>query len=118
MHGKLWLCAAAMAALSGCASNTARSGYHITPGEMRQVFGTYALSNGDTLRVTREHNRYWADMPVTGRIEIEPVASIVFVDKPGGQLRYTFTEGAFDTDVHIVGYAPLGGPAVALGSAP
>jgi hypothetical protein len=117
MHCKLWLCAAACPALVGCASNTPPTGYYITPDEMQQVYGTYALSNGDILRITREHNRYWADMPLTGRIEIVPVASIAFVDK-AGQLRYTFTQGAFDTDVHIAGYAAQGGPAVALNSAP
>jgi hypothetical protein len=116
MHRKLLLCAAACAALSGCASQTPRSGYYINPTDMKQVVGTYALSNGDTLHVTREHNRVWADMGRTGRVEIVPVAYLVFVEKAGA-LRYTFTQGAFDTDVHIEGTAPPNAYVATLGSA-
>jgi hypothetical protein len=105
MHSKVWLCAAAMAALSGCASSTPRAGYYINPTDMKQVYGAYALSNGDSLHVTREHNRVWAEMGRTGRVEIVPVAYLVFVEKAGA-LRYTFYTGAFNTEVHIEGSAP------------
>jgi hypothetical protein len=117
MHDRLWLCAAVCAALGGCASNAPRSGYYINPTDMKQVVGTYALSNGDTLRITREHNRTWAEMQRTGRVEIVPVAYLVFVEKAGA-LRYRFTQGAFDTDVHIEGTAPPTARAAMLGSAP
>lgn len=115
MHRKLFICALA-ATLAGCASGTPHIGYYVTPVEMQQVYGTYALSNGDTLRITREHNRYWAEMQRTGRVEIVPVASLVFAER-AGPLRYTFKERAFDTEVQIEGTAAPTAYAAMLGSA-
>jgi hypothetical protein len=118
MHRKLWLFAATCAAFNGCvSSHEPRAGYYITPYEMMDVYGSYTLSNGDTLRITREHNRYWAEMGRTGRVEIVPVDSLVFVER-AGLLRYTFTPRAFDTEVHIEGTAPPNAWAATLGSAP
>ncbi|MGZ5201967.1 MAG: hypothetical protein ACXWC4_19580 [Telluria sp.] len=116
MHRRLCLSAAVIAALGGCASDAPRAGYYITPYEMTDVYGTYVLSNGDTLRITREHRRYWAEMTRTGRVEIVPVAHLVFVERAGA-LRYTFTTGSFDTKVHIEGTAPPNAYAAVLGSA-
>ena len=107
MHRKLCLVAAMCAALTGCASNTPHSGYSISPVQMQEVYGHYALSNGDTLSISREHNRYWAEMGRTGRVEIVPVDDLVFVEK-AGWLRYTFTPKAVDTEVQIeAGQRPL-----------
>jgi hypothetical protein len=117
MHRKPWLFAAVCAALCGCVSSSEpRAGYYITPYEMMDVYGTYTLSNGDTLRITREHNRYWAEMHRTGRVEIVPVASMVFVEKAGA-LRYTFTPRPFDTEVRIDGTDPPNAYVSVLGSA-
>jgi hypothetical protein len=91
--------------LAACSSPGPRQGYYVTPDEMRDVYGTYALSNGDTLRITREHNRYWADTNRLGRAEIVPVDSLVFVET-AGILRYTFTPLPFTTEVRIDGLAP------------
>lgn len=79
-----------------------RPGYVITPNELREVLGSYQLSNGDTLRVSRDHGRTWAEMDATGRIEIVPVGSIVFVEK-NGPLRLRFTPQGFDSDVTVEG---------------
>jgi hypothetical protein len=82
---------------------------------MLEVYGTYALSNGDTLTISREHKRYWAEMKRTGRAEIVPVASLVFVEK-SGVLRYTFTPLPFTTDVRIDASEPPTALAAVLGT--
>jgi hypothetical protein len=91
--------------LVACTATGPRQGYTITPTEMLDIYGAYALSNGDTLKITREHNRYWAETKRLGRIEIVPVDSLVFVEK-AGILRYTFTPHAFTTEVRIDGTEP------------
>jgi hypothetical protein len=100
------------ALLAGCANNAPRLGYAITPNEMLEVYGSYALSNGDTLRISREHRRYWAESTQAGRVEIVPVDSIVFVEKNGPR-RYTFTPLPFTTELRITSssatYAALSG---------
>jgi hypothetical protein len=102
-----------LALLGACASQAPGS-YTITPTEMQDVYGVYPLSNGDVLRVSHEHNRYWAEMHRTGRIEIVPVDSIVFVEK-GGSMRFSFAPLPFTTEVRVDG---VGDPtASALASA-
>jgi hypothetical protein len=102
--------AGGLALLSACASSTGH--YTITPNEMLDVYGTYPLTNGDVLRVSREHNRYWAEMRNTGRIEIVPVDSIVFVEK-GGSMRFTFAPLPFTTEVRVDGVGDPGQTALA-----
>jgi hypothetical protein len=89
-----------LALLSACGAQA--ESYYVTPVEMLEVYGTYALDNGDVLKISREHRRYWAEMRQTGKIEIVPVDSIVFVEK-GGRMRFTFTPQPFATDVRIDG---------------
>ena len=101
--------------LAGCSAPGPRQGYYITSTEMQAVYGTYALSNGDTLRITRDHNRDWAESNRLGRTEIVPVDSIVFVEK-AGILRYTFTPLPFTTEVRIDGLAPPTAYAALVGS--
>jgi hypothetical protein len=101
---------------AGCSAPGPRPGYYITSTEMLQVYGTYALSNGDTLRITRDHNRDWAVSNRLGRTEIVPVDSIVFVEK-AGILRYTFTVLPFTTEVRIDGLGPPTAYATVVGSA-
>jgi hypothetical protein len=91
--------------LSACSAHGPRQGYYVTPEEMLDVYGTYPLSNGDALRITREHNRYWAEMKRIGKMEIVPVDSLVFVET-AGILRYTFTPLPFTTEVRIDSLGP------------
>lgn len=91
--------------LAGCSAPGPRQGYYVTPAEMLEVYGTYPLSNGDVLRITREHNRYWAETRRLGKMEIVPVDSLVFVER-AGILRYTFTPQPFTTEVRIDGLGP------------
>jgi hypothetical protein len=102
MTGKLMKVACAFAMFGACAAQA--DPYYITPNEMLEVYGVYPLSNGDVLKVSRDQRRYWAEMRHTGRIEIVPVDSIVFVEK-GGKMRFTFEPKAFATDVRIEGIA-------------
>lgn len=81
-------------------AGTPQRHYYLTPVEMLEVYGTYRLSNGETMRITREKRRDWADMPSTGKVEIVAVDSIVFVTRDGN-LRLEFTPLAFATDVKI-----------------
>lgn len=95
----LLLALLALAVPSAPAQAPARQ-YYITPIELLEVYGAYRLSDGQILRVTREQRRYWAEMPATGKVEIVPVASIVFESRDGA-MRLAFTPLAFATDVRI-----------------
>ena len=74
--------------------------YFITPVEMLEVYGTYRLSDGDVMRITHEHRRYWADFRQRGKVEIVPVDSIVFHARDGS-MRLAFTPLPFATDATI-----------------
>lgn len=89
-----------------------RDNYHITPYEMLEVYGDYPLSNGETLRVTREGRRYFAAMPSIGKVEIVAVGSIAFVTRDRG-LRLDFTPVPFTTYVWVSrpGAQPMTGQA-------
>ncbi|MFL6674246.1 MAG: hypothetical protein ACJ8LG_13270 [Massilia sp.] len=94
-----------LSVLAGCAGHApGERHYYITPAEMHDVYGAYPLSNGDVLKISREHRRYWAEMNRTGRFEIVPVDSIVFVEK-GGSIRLTFEPLPFTTQVQVDGVA-------------
>lgn len=80
------------------AATGAERHYYITPYEMLDVYGAYPLSNGETLRITREGRRYFADMRSFGKVEIVAVDSIVFVSKDRS-VKLKFTPRAFATDV-------------------
>mgnify|MGYP003482804517 CR=1 FL=1 len=77
-----------------------RDNYTITPYEMLEVYGDYPLSNGETLRVTREGRRYFAAMPSIGKVEIVAVGSIAFVTRDRA-LRLDFTPVPFTTYVWV-----------------
>jgi hypothetical protein len=76
--------------------------YYIDPQLTSELTGLYDLSNGQLLRVSREVNRYVADMPSIGRIEIVPVDRDVFVER-NGPIRLVFEREAFATDVVVKG---------------
>jgi len=101
-----------MVLLAACSTAGSHTPYFLTPAEVGAVRGTYNLSNGDILRISSEQRRYWAEMKSTGRIEIIPVDSMVFVAKDGST-RFTFTPVPFTTDVRIEFAA--GRPAAARG---
>jgi hypothetical protein len=67
-----------------------------------ELTGVYALADGALLRVSREVNRYYAEMPATGRLEIVPVDEDVFVER-NGPVQLRFEREAFATDVVISG---------------
>jgi hypothetical protein len=102
---------AAPAALAHPHPDDAVPRYHIIlwPNEARLVYGTYELSNGDVLKVSRSGRHFWAEMGYTGRIEIVPVDWYVFVEK-GGNLRFTFIPYGFPDEVKISGLAERGVP--------
>ena len=77
-----------------------RDNYYLAPHEMLEVYGDYPLSNGETLRISREGRRYFASMPSTGKVEIMPIGSIAFVTRDRS-LRFDFTPVPFSTYVWI-----------------
>lgn len=77
-----------------------RDNYYLAPHETLEVVGTYRLSNGETLKVSREGRRYFASMPSTGKVEITPVGSIAFVTRERS-LRLDFTPVPFSTHVWV-----------------
>ena len=89
-----------------------RDNYYITPYEMLEVYGDYPLSNGETLKVMREGQRYYALMPSIGKVEIVAVGSIAFVTRDRS-LRLDFTPVPFTTYVWVAraGAAPATGQA-------
>jgi hypothetical protein len=76
--------------------------YYIDPQLTSELAGVYELSDGELLRVSREVNRYVADMPSTGRIEIVPIDQDVFVER-NGPVRLAFEREAFATEVTVTG---------------
>lgn len=66
------------------------------------IVGTYELSNGDTLRVTRSGIRYHAEMARTGSVEIVPLSDHDFAER-GGPLRFVFDRGLGEPDVTVRG---------------
>lgn len=69
-----------------------------------RVFGVYALSNGDRLRVRRDGTRVVAEMGRTGRVELLALSENRFAEK-GGPLRFDFNPDAAgdEDDVVITG---------------
>jgi hypothetical protein len=87
-----------------------RPRFYIDPQLASELTGVYTLSSGELLRVSREVNRYYAEMPATGRLEIVPVDADVFVDR-NGPVRLAFEREAFATDVVVSGLdGQAGGP--------
>ena len=76
--------------------------YHIDPQLASELTGAYPLSNGELLRLSREVNRFLADMPSTGRIEVVPVDEDVFVER-NGPVRLVFEREAFATKGTVTG---------------
>ena len=66
------------------------------------IIGTYELSNGDNLRVSREALHYYAEMGQTGRIEIVPLDDDEFAQR-GGPVRFAFNRDVTGTDVEVTG---------------
>lgn len=79
-----------------------RPRFYIDPQLSSELTGVYDMSNGELLRVSRAVNRYYADMPSTGRIEIVPVDQDVFVQR-NGPVRLAFEREAFATEVTVTG---------------
>jgi hypothetical protein len=79
-----------------------RPRYHVDPQLANELTGVYELSNGALLRVSRQVNRYYAEMPATGRLEIVPIEQDVFVERDG-PVRLVFEREAFATDVVVSG---------------
>jgi hypothetical protein len=98
---------AVLAACSSAPRGASTAHYYVAPVEMLEVYGAYPLSNGDVLRISRGERRYWAEMRATGRFEIVPLDSDVFVEKDG-PIRLEFRRLAFATDVEISGLGTSG----------
>jgi hypothetical protein len=112
------IAALGLAGLAACAAPARQPGeppqYYIPPDELLGIYGTYQLSNGDVLKISREHRRYWAEMGATGRFEIVPRRHIVFEQK-GGPMLFEFNREAFTTDVLIYGlYGPDAPPVASM----
>jgi hypothetical protein len=77
-----------------------REGYCVTPLEMLEVLGDYRLADGGRMRVSQQGRRVFVDMAGSGRVQVRPVASLVFVSGDR-KLRLAFTPKAFATDVLV-----------------
>ncbi len=54
---------------------------YVSPEEFRDLQGSYALDNGQTLRVSQIQNRYFAQIGTQEKLEVIPTSSEVFVAK-------------------------------------
>jgi hypothetical protein len=98
----LVLAPAGSTAAAGAEDSPCRPRHYIDPQLTSELTGVYELSDGELLRVSRRVNRYYADMPATGYVEIVPVEQDVFVER-NGPVRLTFAREAFATDVVVSG---------------
>jgi hypothetical protein len=87
---------------AGAETEACRPRYFVDRVSSQELIGVYELSNGELLRFGREVNRFYAEMPGTGRVEVVPVDQDEFVEK-GGSVRLTFDRVAFATDVTVRG---------------
>jgi hypothetical protein len=83
--------------------------HYIKPSDLMGIAGTYDLSNGDVLYVSKDARQFYAEMGKTGRMEIIPLNPKEFVEK-GGPVRLTFDRDWPWMDVRIAGLdAPRAG---------
>jgi hypothetical protein len=90
------LAALVLLAASGCAT---REYYH-APHEMAELYGTYPLSDGDTLRVERRGHRAWARLNDTEPMRLTGVGPLEFVTQDQS-LHLRFEPYAFSTEVEV-----------------
>lgn len=76
--------------------------HYIKPSDLMGIAGTFDLSNGDILYVSKESRQFYANMSKTGRMEIIPLSPKEFVEK-GGPVRLTFDRDWPWVDVEIAG---------------
>ena len=76
--------------------------YYIAPFELREVYGTYPLSDGDVLRVgpANAGTRAWAALRGSGRIALVPIGPLEFVSGDG-RLYLRFEALPFTTEVTV-----------------
>ncbi|THC46194.1 hypothetical protein [Massilia sp. Mn16-1_5] len=88
--------AAALALLmSGCATE-----YYHTPHEMADVYGTYPLSDGDTLRIEKMGNRAFARLNGAEPVRLTSVGPLEFVTQDQS-LHLQFEPLPFTTEVTV-----------------
>ena len=112
--GAATLSAAAIAAPSATqdAGNTALvavqlvpgSAYKLRPVEFDGVQGTYNLANGQTLKVSAEHRKLYAEMG-GNKAELVAVAENTFVSRDE-DMKLVFDQIPFATDVVVTSLAP------------
>jgi hypothetical protein len=96
------LAAPVLAADADANGQGCRYRYFIDPQLAGGLTGRYELSNGERLNVTRQLSRYYAEMPITGRIEIVPVDQDLFVQRDG-PVQLAFERDSFTNEVMVTG---------------
>jgi hypothetical protein len=97
-------------AASAATAGTAISSVHVSAGaaykprpiEFEGVQGSYALSDGRTLRLSSAHGKLYAELG-HARIEMMPVAPNVFATRDG--MRLAFDRTPFATEVTLASSA-------------
>ena len=67
-----------------------RAGYKLSPSEFNDYAHLFMLSNGTKIKFTNSVNRYYAELPGDGRVEMYPQAPGVF--KTAAGTRFEFRE--------------------------
>lgn len=96
------LAAPVLAADADANGQACRYRYFPDPQLTGELTGSYELSNGEQLNVSRRLSRFYAEMPTTGRIEIVPVDQNLFVQRDG-PVQLAFEREAFTTEVMVTG---------------
>lgn len=83
--------AAAQAADSGDSVHIkARAAHRIEAKEFRDYQGTYALSNGDTVKFSQRQNHYYTSVDGAPAVEIFAVAPGAFVSGNGASIKFDY----------------------------
>lgn len=78
--------------------------YKLRPAEFDGVLGRYSLSNGQTLKVTAEHRKLYAEIGQS-KAELVAVAKNTFVSRDE-DMKLVFDQIPFATDVAVTMLAP------------
>ncbi|HEV7817245.1 MAG TPA: hypothetical protein VGP06_19355 [Janthinobacterium sp.] len=72
--------------------SSARSHFNMHPSDFESYAGSYALDNGDFIKLKRNGSRYFSEIYGQDRVEIFPVGPGSFIAKDGTTLTFSDNE--------------------------
>jgi hypothetical protein len=90
-----------------------RSNYKLSPSEFNDYAYLFVLNNGTKIKFTNSVNRYYAELPGDGRVEMYALAPGVF--KTAAGTRFEFREGGDAVAIDNVERLPMAQKMAATG---